>query len=87
MYYWVANSDDGAYCINNINQCFKTQKEAYDDMRDAALEKVKWNTQYDEDYADGTEVIDYDIHFKFSQNKIIHESYSGTYTYEIKEKR
>lgn len=89
MYYWIANSDDGAYemdSIRDLGKQFETKREAYDDMRDAALEKMKWNTEFDEDYADETEIIEYNVHFEFSQNKITHESYSGLYTYEIKEK-
>lgn len=89
MYYWIANSDDGAYevdSIRDLNKQFKTKREAYDDMRNAALEKMKWNTEYDEDYDEqGVEYIDYDVHFEFSKGKITHESYSGLYTYEIKE--
>ena len=54
-------------------------------MRNAVLEKMKWNTEYDEDFADimADGYIGYEV--KFSRNKIIHESYSGIYTYEIKE--
>ena len=54
-------------------------------MRNAALEKMKWNTEYDADFADIIDdgYIGYEV--KFSRNKIIHESYSGVYTYEIKE--
>ena len=84
MYHWKASSNDGAY--EDESKCgFETKREAYDDMRDAALTKMKWNTEYDEDYADGTEEIEYDVHFSFSQGKIVHESYSGIYTYEIYE--
>ena len=52
-------------------------------MRNSALEKMKWNTQYEEDFHDVDGYIGYNV--KFSQDKIIHESYSGVYTYEIKE--
>lgn len=91
MFYWVVHSDDGAYAINSIvdfGKKFETQEEAYNHMRDAALEKMKWNTDYREDYdetwnEDDPEIIDYTVHF--SQGKIVHSSYSGTYTYEIKQ--
>lgn len=88
MYYWIANSDDGAFeedSIRDYGKKFNTKREAYDDMRNAALEKMKWNTEYDEDYDEPDEYIDYDVHFEFSQGKITHKSYSGLYTYEIKE--
>jgi hypothetical protein len=52
-------------------------------MRNAALEKMKWNTEFDEDFddVDDSDYIGYKV--KFSKDKIIHESYSGIYTYEI----
>jgi hypothetical protein len=52
-------------------------------MRESALKKMCWNTEFDQDFADITDTIGYEV--KFSQYKIIHESYSGVYTYEIKE--
>ena len=88
MYYWKASSDDGAFSDHSI--CgFKTKVQAYNDMRNAALEKMKWNTEYDEDFVvdgfSGDVPIEYDVHFNFAQGKITHESYSGLYTYEITE--
>lgn len=84
MYYWRAYSNDGVYELDSMidfGRQFETKIEAYDDMRNEALDKMKWNTEYDEDYCDETETIEYDV--CFSQNKIIHNSYSGLYTYEI----
>ena len=81
MYYWKAKSNDGAF-EDESDQGFVTKKDAYDDMRDAALTKMKWNTEYDEDFYDTEEIV-YDV--SFSQDKIIHESYSGMYIYEIYE--
>lgn len=83
MYYWIAKSDDGAF-EDESTRDFETKKEAYEDMRTAALEKMKWNTEYNEDFFE-LEVINYEV--KFSQSKIIHNSYSGEYTYEIKERK
>lgn len=85
MFYWKAKSSDGAY-EDESKQEFNTKAEAYFDMRDAVLEKMKWNTDYDEDFEDDNDVIDYDVHFRFETGKITHESYSGIYTYEIFEK-
>lgn len=85
MYYWRAYSDDGAYEVDSVTDYgkqFKTQKEAYEHMRNAALEKMKWNTEYDEDFEDDYP-IGYTVNFMFSKGKITHESYSGLYTYEI----
>ena len=78
-YSWVASSDDGCF-EDKSKTTFKTRKDAYNDMRDSALEKMKWNTQYDEDFFDGT-----DIGYKvtFSRDMISHASYSGLYTYKI----
>ena len=54
-------------------------------MRNAALEKMKWNTEYREDFGDleDGEYIGYKV--RFSKEVIIHESYSGIYTYKIVE--
>ena len=81
-YYWTAKSDDGAY-ESQSTKTFDNMKDAYDDMRDAALEKMKWNTQYDEDFSDmpKDEYIGYEV--KFKQDCIEHTSYSGTYTYKL----
>lgn len=82
-YKWFANSDDGAF-EDESSLTFFSKKECYESMRNAALEKMKWNTQYDEDFNDEEDAsIGYKV--SFSQNKIIHESYSGVYTYEIKQ--
>ena len=79
MYYWVAESDDGCF-EDKSSRIFDTQKEAYEDMRNAALEKMKWNTEFDEDFYD-VDAIDYEV--IFYKDKIIHSSYSGEYTYSI----
>lgn len=78
---WFASSSDG--CFEDMSEkVFKTKKECYEDMRNAALEKMKWNTQYDEDFEDeDDEWIGY--HVMFSKDKITHDSYSGLYTYQI----
>lgn len=83
-YKWVAASNDGAFEDESCKE-FTSKRECYNDMRNAALEKMKWNTEYDADFADIIDdgYIGYEV--KFSRNKIIHESYSGVYTYEIKE--
>ena len=84
MFYWKAKCLDGAY-EDESDRGFDTRAAAYNDMRNAALEKMKWNTEYDEDFEDIVDdVIDYEI--EFSKDKIIHRSYSGKYVYEIFEK-
>ena len=79
-YKWVAASNDGAF-EDESRQEFTSKEECYNDMRNAALEKIKWNTEFTD--CDENDTLGYKVHF--SQNKIIHESYSGIYTYEIKE--
>lgn len=81
-YIWVAECSDGAF-YDESDRCFETKKECYDDMRNHALEKMKWNTEYDDDFADISEddYIGYDVQFR--QDKITHRSYSGLYTYKI----
>ena len=83
-YKWIAESNDKSF-EDESRQEFLSKEECYNDMRNAALEKMKWNTEYDADFADIIDdgYIGYEV--KFSRNQIIHESYSGVYTYEIKE--
>lgn len=82
-YKWIAKSNDGSF--EDESALFETEKECYNDMRNAVFEKMKWNTEYDEDFHDilEDEYIRYAV--KFNQRKITHDSYSGLYTYEIVE--
>lgn len=77
-YTWFAESNDG--WDDCSQKTFDTEKEAYDDMRDAVLLKMKWNTEHDEEVTEYGEVT-YQVSFK--PNEIVHESFSGTYTYRI----
>lgn len=87
-YRWYAYGDYGSYVDDSKSEGFETEKECYDDMRNAVLEKMKWNTEYDEDFEfddsqlefDATQ-IDYNVWFK--KNMIVHRSYSGVYVYKI----
>lgn len=80
-YKWIAESNDGAFTDESKN-IFSTEEECYNDMRNSALEKMKWNTEYNDDLYD-VDTISYDV--IFSQKQIIHKSYSGVYTYKIVE--
>ena len=77
---WVAYSHDGSYedCSKGS---FAYKKDCYNDMRNAVLEKMKWNTEYDEDFDYKDESIGYKV--VFTQDMIIHTSFSGTYVYKI----
>lgn len=79
-YKWVAESNDRSF-EDESRRDFTSKEDCYNDMRNAALEKMKWNTEFTDCYEN--ETLGYKVHF--SKNKIIHESYSGVYTYEIKE--
>jgi Asp-tRNA(Asn)/Glu-tRNA(Gln) amidotransferase C subunit len=79
-YKWVAESNDRSFEDESCKE-FVSKEECYNDMRNAALEKMKWNTEFTD--CDENDTLGYKVHF--SQNKIIHESYSGVYTHEIKE--
>ena len=81
-YKWVASCDDGAF-NDESKKVFITKEECYNDMRNSALEKMKWNTEYKHDFDCEDDSIGYEV--SFSQNKIVHKSYSGTYTYKIVE--
>ena len=79
MYYWVVHSTDG--CFQGVSgEEYKTKKEAYESMRNSALKKMEWNTEFDEDF-DGGEPIHYEV--LFSKDCIRHISYSGEYIYKI----
>jgi len=75
---WIASSNDG--WEDEAKKEFSTKKEAYEDMRKAVFEKMCWNTEFDEDLSDGCSVP-YEVNFQ--QDKIVHKSFSGTYTYEV----
>ena len=79
-YKWIAESNDG--WENESTREFDTKKEAYNDMRNAVFDKMKWNTEFDEDLTDDC-FVNYKVHFE--QDKIVHESFSGVYTYQIVE--
>lgn len=83
-YSWIASSNDGSFKDEGL-VWFETRKEAYEDMRTHALEKMKWNTELvDFSDMDDEDWIGYDV--KFHPNYIVHESYSGVYTYRMVEK-
>lgn len=81
-YEWVASCDDGAF-QDYSRKTFNTKEECYNDMRNSALEKMKWNTEYLHDFDNEEDSIGYEV--SFSQNEITHRSYSGLYVYKIVE--
>lgn len=82
-YKWVAECSDGNF-NDESRELYQTMEECYCYMRDAALEKMKWNTEYG-DFSDipDNEYIGYEV--RFNPREIVHKSYSGTYTYKIVE--
>ena len=79
-YKWIASSNDGWENESTIE--FDTKKKAYEDMREAVFKKMCWNTEFDEDLSEDC-FVNYKVHFE--QDKIVHESFSGIYTYQIVE--
>lgn len=79
-YKWVAFSNDGAYEVSS-DATYASKKECYDDMRNAVLGKMKWNTEYDEDFDYDEDAVNYEV--RFTKEMIIHESFSGIYVYKI----
>lgn len=77
---WVGFSNDGAY-EDFSDKSFDTKKECYEDMRQAVLEKMKWNTEFDEDFTEADDAVHYKV--RFTQDEIIHCSFSGVYVYRI----
>ena len=77
---WVAYAKDTVY--EKFSQgSFDNKKDCYNDMRNAVLEKMKWNTEYDEDFEYEDDAVGYKV--RFTQDMIIHTSYSGVYVYKI----
>ena len=79
-YKWVGFSYDGSY-EDFSRGSFDNKKDCYNDMRNAVLEKMKWNTEYDEDFPYEDDAVGYKV--RFTQDMIIHTSYSGVYVYKI----
>lgn len=77
---WVAFSHDWSYEVDS-HSTFVTKDACYNDMRDAVLGKMKWNTEYNDDFDSGDSAISYKVWFE--QGMIVHKSYSGTYVYLI----
>ena len=77
---WVAFSHDWSYEVGS-HSTFVTKDACYNDMRTAVLNKMRWNTEYNEDFEDGTSAISYKVWFE--RGMIVHQSYSGTYVYLI----
>ena len=80
-YKWSCVCSDGGY-TDESDKVYKTETEAYNAMRDAALTKMKWNTERDEEVSEFG-CVSYEVTFK--PNTIIHKSFSGTYTYRIEQ--
>ena len=79
-YQWVAYSHDDAF-EDDGRLIFAGEKECYNAMRNAVLNKMTWNTEYSEDFPDEDTTIGYRLIFK--KNMIVHKSYSGVYVYVI----
>jgi len=76
-YKWVAFSDDHSFEDDSLGT-FDNVVDCYNNMREFAIAKMKWNTEYDDIDVD---FIKYDV--EFYKDRIIHKSYSGTYMYKI----
>ena len=91
-YRWTASSDDGSFSDSSA-KTFDTQAECYMDMMNHAIDKMKWNVEWNDVCDDcvivpnkdgiliGSSCIEYNA--QFFTDKIIHKSYSGIYTYSI----
>jgi len=80
-YKWVAISYDKSYMDESV-RTYTTKEDCYKDMRNSALEKMKWNTEYEDVTAtDCDGGINYEVNFY--PDRIILISYSGTYMFKI----
>lgn len=77
---WKAHSDDGSYLEESRK--FNSQEECYADMMSAALEKMKWNMDWDDvTIVASKDGIRYTLIAK--PDIITHTSDSGKYTWEM----
>jgi hypothetical protein len=91
-FYWTAESDDGAW--SDKSKLFETQEECYADMMNHAIDKMKWNVEWDDLVSDTATVVSTNgivttrepigYELKVNADEITHTSYSGTYTWKIK---
>ena len=68
-YKWIAYSHDYAY-KDNSKKVFDTIKDCYNDMRKSVLEKMTWNTNYDED-------------FEFPDDEVAPLNYGDAISYQV----
>lgn len=83
IYIWRVSCNDGNFDDHSAKS-FDTIQECYNDMRNAALEKQKWNTDYDELMADGYPIT-WNCEFNPIENKIVINHCGLIYTYTIEE--
>lgn len=76
-YWWRMESDCD---IIKSKKTFNTHEECYEDMRKAVNDKVLWNIEFT-DFEDDKDTIP--IKITANRNKIVCESYSGTYTWTV----
>lgn len=79
-YKWIGCSNDYSY-EEKSKVVFNSKKDCYNSMRDAVLNKMKWNTEYDEDFVHKDDAVGYEV--RFTQDMIVHSSFSGCYVYKI----
>lgn len=79
-YCWIAASNDRSLFDKGCHT-HTTREECYNDMRDAVLSKMTWNTIFNEDFERDCDVIPYKVWFR--KDMIVHSSFSGDYIYLI----
>lgn len=83
---WIWRCEDEVGFYTDVSaRTFPTQELAYNDMRNAALEKMKWNTNMKEDLMDYDGTIcggTYNVEFNPYYIKL-DSSYSGKYHYYL----
>ena len=81
-YIWGAFCSDGSW-TDRSDVVFETLKECYDNMRDAALNKLHYNTEIDEMPEDEGPVY-WKLTFDGENRTIVlHSEICGTYTYKV----
>lgn len=85
VFYWVARENSSFGWHDSSAGTFATEKEAYDDMMRAAIEKMKWGHDYVEDF--GHEGDDaggcYEVDLDISVNQITLTQHTGRYVFNL----
>lgn len=85
-FYWVARENTRYGWTDESAKSFNTEKECYDDMMNAVIEKMRWAHDYDEDFG-GEEDANgyYPLNLEIAVREIKLVQHTGEYIYKLVE--